>query len=90
MFKTFSIVYQYITIDCRINHEPLLMVVVVVLRHFQQYFSYIVAFSFIRGENYHPGASHWQTWSDNAVLGASRLSEIRTHNVSGNRHWWHR
>jgi hypothetical protein len=30
--------------------------------HFQQYFSYIVAVSFIGGENHPPVASHWQTY----------------------------
>jgi hypothetical protein len=30
-------------------------------RHFQHYFSYIVAVSFIGGENHRPVASHWQT-----------------------------
>jgi hypothetical protein len=29
-----------------------------ILRHFQQYFSYIVAVSFIGGENHRPVASH--------------------------------
>jgi len=29
-------------------------------RHFQQYFSYIVAISFIGGETHRPAASHWQ------------------------------
>ena len=32
--------------------------VMVVKRHFQQYFSYIVAVSFISGENHRPVASH--------------------------------
>ena len=42
-------------------------------RHFQQYFSYIVEVSFIVEETVVPGennitaASHWQTWSHNAV-----------------------
>jgi hypothetical protein len=30
-----------------------------VKRHFQQYFSYIVAVSFSGGEDYKPAASHW-------------------------------
>ena len=44
-----------------------------VYRPFQQYFSYIVAVSFIGGENWSTGeyhrtvASHWQTLSYNVV-----------------------
>ena len=44
-------------------------------RHCQQYFSYIVAVSFIGGGNRstqrkttEPVASYWQTWSHNVVL----------------------
>ena len=36
--------------------------------HFQQYFSYIVAVSFIGGENHRSAASHGQTWSHNVVM----------------------
>jgi hypothetical protein len=32
---------------------------------FKQYFSYIVAVSFIGGENHRPASSHWQTLSYN-------------------------
>jgi len=65
-----------------------------VLRHFQQYFSYIVLVIFIGGktggpgENHRPVASHWQTWSHNVVHFA--LIKIRTDNISGDEHWLHR
>jgi hypothetical protein len=38
------------------------------------------------GENYWPATSHWQTWSHNVVSSTPGLSEIQTHNVSGDRH----
>jgi hypothetical protein len=40
--------------------------------HFQQYFSFIVAVSFIGGENHRPVASQWQTWSHNVVSSTPR------------------
>ena len=61
-----------------------------VQRHFQQYFNYIVAVSFIGeetggpGENSRPVASHLQTLSHNAVHFV--MIEIRTHNISGDRY----
>jgi hypothetical protein len=46
-----------------------------VQRHFQQYFSYIVAVSFISGvpgEKHRPTTSHWQTWSHYVVSSIPR------------------
>ena len=56
-------------------------------RHFQQYFSYNVAVSFIGKRNHRPVASLWQTLSLNVVH--LSLIEIRTHNISGDRLWLH-
>jgi hypothetical protein len=39
--------------------------------------------------NHWPVASHWQTLSHNVVSSTPRLSEIRTHNVGGDKHWLH-
>ena len=38
-------------------------------------------------ENNRPAASHWKTLSHNVVSSTPRLSWIRTHNVSSDRHW---
>jgi hypothetical protein len=40
----------------------------------------------VPGENHRPAASHCQTLSHNVVSSTPRLSGIRTHNVSGDRH----
>ena len=41
------------------------------------------------GENPLPAASHGQTLSHTVVSSTQRLSEIRAHNVSGDRYWLH-
>jgi hypothetical protein len=38
------------------------------------------------GENHWPAASHCHALSHNVVSSTSRLSGVRTHNVSGDRH----
>jgi hypothetical protein len=42
------------------------------------------------GENHQPAACHLQTLSHNGVLSAPRMSRMRTHNISGDRHLLHR
>jgi len=41
----------------------------------------------VTGENQRPAASHSQTLSHNVESSTPRLSGIRTHKVSGGRHW---
>jgi hypothetical protein len=51
--------------------------------HFQQYYSYIVAVSFIGGGNHWPVASHWQTLSHIVVHLAWAGFELTTSVVIG-------
>jgi hypothetical protein len=61
---------------------------------FNATFSYIVTWrsvllaekTRVPGENHQPVASHSQTLSHNVVSSTPRLSGIRPHNVSGDRH----
>jgi hypothetical protein len=39
------------------------------------------------GENHRPVAVHWQTLWPDVVSSTPRISWIRTHNFSGDRHW---
>ena len=44
----------------------------------------------VSADNHRPVASHWQIVIYNCVLSTPRLSGVRTHNVSGDRHRLHR
>ena len=49
----------------------------------------LVAETRVPRENHRPAASHWQTLSHYVVSSTPLMSEIQTHNISGDRHWWY-
>jgi hypothetical protein len=68
-FKRGHCLYLVMTVEIMISFY---------INSFQQYFSYIVTFSFIGGghrntqRNHRPVTSHWQTWSHNVVSSTLR------------------
>ena len=80
---------EFIALNCQQASKRVRMFVCLFdggYRHFQQYFSFIGRGNRSTRENHRTATNHCQTLSHNVVSSTPRLSGIRTHNVSGDRH----